>query len=324
MRRYFDKLPISAIDAEEEPFRVTFPGKEAELARSIKEVGLLHPLTLRESRRGGKYEVVCGYGRLRAVTAACLGEVSAYCYSAEVMDDLSALKLNLAENVSSRQLNIVEKGEALRKLSLSFGVPRREIINDYMPRLELEPSPKVLDDLLAIVELERDMKLYIVERGIAPGVAARLASFRGDDRRKLFDLVQNLRLGTGMMRDVLELLEEVSLRDGQPVGQILGDSALRDIISSHDLTSSQKAARLKLMLRKIRYPRLSLLDERFVAIRKKLAFRPGLSLEAPPFFEGDWLKAEFRFSRAEELEAFARELLEASRKTEISELLDLV
>lgn len=324
MRKYFDKIPISAINTDEEPFRITFPGREAKLARSIREVGLIHPLTLRENGRGGRLEVVCGYGRLHAATDLGLQEVGAYCYAAGALDDLCAFKLNLEENSSNRQLNTVEIAEALRKLSLSFGLPRREIIDDFMPRLGLEHSPKVFEDFLAIASLERDIKLYIIEKTIAPGVGARLANFNGDDRSEVFEVVRNLRLGTGMLRDVLELIEEVSLRDGKPVGMILEDCGLQDVISSDELSSPHKAAKLKLLLRKARYPRLSRLEERFAAVRKELSIRPGLSLEAAPFFEGDWIRAQFRFSTAEELEAFAQELLQVSRKAEIRELLDIV
>lgn len=82
-----------------------------ELAASIREVGLLEPIVVRQS--GAGYEVVVGERRYRASLQAGTDKVMAI-----VRDytDEQVIQLNLIENIHREDLNAIEKGMVCRQL----------------------------------------------------------------------------------------------------------------------------------------------------------------------------------------------------------------
>ena len=78
-----------------------------ELSQSIKEHGIIQPLTVR--KRGEIYELVAGERRLRAAKLASLGEVP--CTLVDITDTQSA-QIALLENLQREDLNYIEEAEA--------------------------------------------------------------------------------------------------------------------------------------------------------------------------------------------------------------------
>ena len=105
-------LPLDAIHTNPNQPRRTFdqPALE-ELAASIRELGVLQPLTVR--RREGQWELVAGERRLRAARLAGLAE--APCLSIQT-DSQSSSLLSLVENLQRRDLDFWEEALALRSL----------------------------------------------------------------------------------------------------------------------------------------------------------------------------------------------------------------
>ena len=82
-----------------------------ELSQSIKEHGIIQPLTVR--KRGDIYELVAGERRLRAAKLASLGEVP--CTLVDITDTQSA-QIALLENLQREDLNYIEEAEAYYNL----------------------------------------------------------------------------------------------------------------------------------------------------------------------------------------------------------------
>ncbi len=98
----------------------------AELAESLKSVGLLQPLTVRPVRgrsKKSKYEVVCGHRRLRAARLAGLTELA--CLVRE-LDDREAAFVALVENSQRQDVSPLDEAAAMRRL-VDAGVPVEEI-----------------------------------------------------------------------------------------------------------------------------------------------------------------------------------------------------
>lgn len=105
-------LPVSAIRPNPRQPRRDFPQEElAELARSISQVGVLQPLSVRRTQEG--WELIAGERRLRAARLAGLTRVP--CLSVEADSDVSAL-LALVENLQRQDLTVWEEAAALRQL----------------------------------------------------------------------------------------------------------------------------------------------------------------------------------------------------------------
>ena len=92
-----------------------------ELSRSIKDYGILNPLSVR--LRGSRYELVAGERRLRAARLAGLKEVP--CILLDVnMEDASLIAL--VENLQRRDLDFIEEANGINQLIRMFGMSQEE------------------------------------------------------------------------------------------------------------------------------------------------------------------------------------------------------
>ena len=116
-------LPVDAIRPNPHQPRRTFSRPELEeLAGSIRELGVLQPLTVR--RRDGQWELIAGERRLRAARLAGLTEVP--CLSGQT-DSQSSSLLALVENLQRRDLDFWEEALALRRLIDTFHISQEEV-----------------------------------------------------------------------------------------------------------------------------------------------------------------------------------------------------
>lgn len=115
-------LPVSALSPNPgQPRRDFSPEALEELANSIREHGILQPLSVR--RVPGGYELISGERRLRAAQLAGLQEVP--CIVVTVDREGSSL-LALVENLQRRDLDFVEEAAALATLIQTYGLSQEE------------------------------------------------------------------------------------------------------------------------------------------------------------------------------------------------------
>ena len=98
--------------------------KEAliELANSIKENGILQPITVRKRKEGG-FELIAGERRWRAAQSAGLHEVPAII---KIMGDREVLQMALIENIQREDLDPVEEAESYQRLIEEFSLSQQE------------------------------------------------------------------------------------------------------------------------------------------------------------------------------------------------------
>ncbi len=92
----------------------------AELAASIREVGVLQPVVVRPGNREGAYVLVAGERRLRAAELAGLSVIPAVIRASE--SDERDLTEALIENVQRKDLSPLEEAAAYRNLLEDFGM----------------------------------------------------------------------------------------------------------------------------------------------------------------------------------------------------------
>jgi ParB family chromosome partitioning protein len=108
-------LRISVEDVEPNPHqpRERFDEEAvSELAESIREKGLLQPISVRKFGTG--YQLIAGERRLRASKVAGLDEIPALIF--DVTSDQEMMELSLIENVQREDLNAIEEAKAYRAL----------------------------------------------------------------------------------------------------------------------------------------------------------------------------------------------------------------
>ena len=157
-----------------------------ELSVSIKELGVIQPITVRKIK-GNQYELVSGERRLRASKLAGLDRIPSY---VRLANDQESLEMALVENIQRQDLDPIEIGLSYRRLideikltqdQLSERVgKKRSTIANYMRLLKLDPiiQTGMRDQFItmghgrALVniedsELQLDLYKQIVKKGLS-------------------------------------------------------------------------------------------------------------------------------------------------------------
>ncbi len=152
----FAELPLDAVVPNPRQPRQVFDEQDmAELVHSIREVGLLQPVVVRETAPGA-YELIMGERRWRASRSAGLDTIGAIVRDTT---DEDLLRDALLENLHRSQLNPLEEAAAYQQLLDDFGCTQEELA-DRIGR----SRPQVTNTL-------RLMKLPpAVQRRVAAGV----------------------------------------------------------------------------------------------------------------------------------------------------------
>jgi len=117
-------LPIAQVECNADQPRKRFDDAALdELADSIREHGILQPLTVRRLS-SGYYQIVAGERRWRAARLAGLTEVPAIVIEA---DDRKSTELALIENLQREDLDPLEEAEGYRKLMDSYHMTQEDV-----------------------------------------------------------------------------------------------------------------------------------------------------------------------------------------------------
>ena len=120
----FEELPLDAIEPNPRQPREVFDADAlAELVTSVRAVGVLQPVVVRESSPG-RYQLIMGERRWRACREAGVATVPAIVR--ETPDD-ALLRDALLENLHRQQLNPLEEAAAYDQLLQEFGVTHEEL-----------------------------------------------------------------------------------------------------------------------------------------------------------------------------------------------------
>ena len=116
-------LPISQVEScAGQPRKQFDPDALADLADSIREHGIIQPLTVRKLQ-SGYYQIIAGERRWRAARMAGLDQVPAIVIEA---DDHKAMELAMIENLQREDLNPIEEAEGYRQLMEQYNLTQEE------------------------------------------------------------------------------------------------------------------------------------------------------------------------------------------------------
>ncbi len=173
-QREVRNIPISNIKPNPFQPRKIFKDEELkDLADSIKENGVLQPITVR--RVGEHYEIVTGERRYRACKLLGFKDIPA------IVKDISNDKMvewALIENVQREDLNVVEEAEAYRDLVEKFNLTHEDISK------KVGKSRAHITNILRVLELEDNIKDLLKENKISFGHAKVLLYIKEQLRRK--------------------------------------------------------------------------------------------------------------------------------------------
>ncbi len=144
------EVAISRIVANPgQPRREFDPAALSELADSIRQIGIIQPITLRDMG-DGTYQIIAGERRWRAAQQAGLTTVPAYIRTA---DDEKMMQMALVENIQREDLNAIEIALAYQSLIERYGLTQdrlsemvgknRATVANYLRLLKLPAQVQV-------------------------------------------------------------------------------------------------------------------------------------------------------------------------------------
>ncbi|EKV55865.1 ParB/RepB/Spo0J family partition protein [Brachyspira hampsonii] len=171
------EIDVSLIDVNPDQPRKVFNEEEIQgLAESIKENGLINPITLRE--KDGKYQIISGERRFRAFKFLNRDRVPALVL--ENIADSKMLELTLVENIQRADLNAIEVARSYKKLIYDLNIKQEELA------LRVGKSRSTISNSMRILDLSENIQNLILESKITEGHARAILSLNNENEREEF------------------------------------------------------------------------------------------------------------------------------------------
>ncbi len=168
------EIPVASIRPNPYQPRTTFDEESiAELAQSIKQVGLLQPLLVRKSQNG--YELVAGERRLRAVTSLGMEKVSCIVQQ-EIVDETSAV-MALIENLQREDLHYLEEAQCYASLLSTYNLTQEQLAE------RLGKSQSSIANKLRLLRLSDEVKTAMIDASLTERHARALLKLADDEAR---------------------------------------------------------------------------------------------------------------------------------------------
>ena len=175
------EIDLDLIDPNPDQPRTNFdPEALEELAISIRELGVIQPLSLR-STDNGRYQIIAGERRWRAARIAGLTSLPAYVRTAS---DSEVTEMALIENIQREDLNAIEVALAFRKLIDTYSLTQDRLSE------RLGKKRATIANHLRLLKLPAEIQLGLRDHKLEMGHArALLAVADPKQQLKLFNLI---------------------------------------------------------------------------------------------------------------------------------------
>lgn len=164
----------------------------AELADSIKKVGLLQPIIVRPL--GDGYQIIAGERRWRAARQAGLTRVPVKVLATS---ETESLELALIENLQRQDLNAIEEARGYRRLLTEYRMTQAELAD------KVSKSRSAITNALRLLDLPEDVQELVYEGKISAGHARAVLSVPDETAR--------LKLAQRILDDGLSVREAENL-----------------------------------------------------------------------------------------------------------------
>lgn len=200
-----NEIPVDLISPNPEQPR-TFFAEEAleELASSIRELGVIQPLSLR-LRDDGTYQIIAGERRWRAARMAGLDSVPAY---VRTVSDSELTEMALIENIQREDLNAIEVALTFRKLIDTYHLTQDRLSE------RVGKKRATIANHLRLLKLPAEIQLGLRDRKLEMGHARALLSVDNPAKQlRLYNMIVEEGLS---VRRVEELARKMSDEEELP------------------------------------------------------------------------------------------------------------
>ena len=199
-----NEIPLAQIEANpNQPRREFDPDALQELATSIREIGIIQPITLRQID-DNRFQIIAGERRWRASQIAGLTAIPAYI---RTISDESIMEMALVENIQREDLNAIEIALAYQHLLENDGMTQEKVSE------RVGKSRAAIANYLRLLRLPAQIQLSLQKKEIDMGHARALLSL--DSPSLQIKLYKEIMKNNYSVRKVEEMVN--LLRNGEDV-----------------------------------------------------------------------------------------------------------
>lgn len=219
-----NEIAIDLIKPNPDQPRINFDEEALEeLATSIRELGIIQPLTLR-SAEAGTYMIISGERRYRAAKLAGLDTVPAYVRTA---NDSELTEMALIENIQREDLNAIEIALTFRKLIDQYNLTQERLSE------RIGKKRATIANFLRLLKLPAEVQLGLSDKAVDMGHARALLSVEKPTMQlKLYNEILKKGLSVRQVEQrAKEMNEEGSTEPKAPAKKV--NNADYDVLKQH-------------------------------------------------------------------------------------------
>ena len=200
-----------------------------DLAQSIRENGLIQPITLKENN--GKYEIIAGERRYRACMMIGMTEIPA-----NIMDinDAQMAEMALVENIQREDLSAIEEAKAYvqilkvsgctqSELALKMGKSQSSIANkirllNLSENVQNAVSSKIITERHArsligeSKEKQEEILEKIVKKGLTVSQTEKLVKEEKKDKKKKKGFTRDIKIAVNTIRQAFDMIKKFNIK----------------------------------------------------------------------------------------------------------------
>lgn len=197
-----NEIPIDQIQPNAEQPRTLFDEESLhDLAKSIKEIGIIQPITLRQIAEN-KFQIIAGERRWRAAQLAGLRSLPAYI---RTIKDENVMEMALVENIQREDLNAIEIALAYEHLLENTGMTQEQVSE------RVGKSRTAITNYLRLLKLPAEVQMALQNKQIDMGHARALLSL--EDPKLQLKVFRELLKNKWSVRKVEEICQH--LKNGE-------------------------------------------------------------------------------------------------------------
>ena len=194
-----NEIAIDEIEANPNQPRREFDEEALrELAMSIREIGIIQPITLRQVA-GNRFQIIAGERRWRASQLAGLKAIPAYI---RTIDGESVMEMALVENIQREDLNAIEIALAYEHLMEDTGMTQEKVSE------RVGKSRTAIANYLRLLRLPAQVQMALQKKEIDMGHARALLSLDSPSQQiKVFNEVQKNGFSVRKVEEIVKQLK---------------------------------------------------------------------------------------------------------------------
>jgi ParB family chromosome partitioning protein len=199
------QIDVDSIDGNPFQPRTRFDEQSLEeLAASIRQLGIVQPLTVRESG-SGRYQLIAGERRLRAAKIAGLTHVPAFIRTA---DDQAMLELALVENIQREDLDAVDVAISYQRLIEECKITQEQLSD------RVGKQRSTVANYLRLLKLPPEIQLGIKNKQLSMGHARTLINIEDPKKQiKVYYRIIDSDLSVRSTEELVRSLQTENLKD---------------------------------------------------------------------------------------------------------------